>query len=107
MRHRRHCPRLASYRVERVARTSELPTQPREGPFLDSRLMRQSIILAAAVAVAMGCANIRAAAPQSPGEDATAARLNAVRGDSARLLEFLRAMPKGGDLHNHLSGAVK
>ena len=68
--------------------------------------MRQSLVLAAAFAVATGCANMRAAAPQASAEDATAARLNAVRGDSSRLLEFLRAMPKGGDLHNHLSGAV-
>lgn len=42
------------------------------------------------------------AAPPS-GVEAAFAR---VRDDPARLYPFLRAMPKGGDLHSHLSGAV-
>ncbi len=42
----------------------------------------------------------------SAGEVAASARLDAVRGDSAQLVAFLRGMPKGGDLHNHLSGAI-
>ena len=32
--------------------------------------------------------------------------LESIRTDSARLLVFLRDMPKGGDLHSHLGGAV-
>jgi adenosine deaminase len=39
-------------------------------------------------------------------ETATIRAFEALRGDSARLEVFLRAMPKGGDLHTHLSGAV-
>jgi len=35
-----------------------------------------------------------------------AARLDAVAGSPAELAEFLRAVPKGGDLHQHLSGSV-
>lgn len=35
-----------------------------------------------------------------------AERLEAVRHDPLRLRQFLEAMPKGGDLHNHLSGDV-
>jgi hypothetical protein len=35
------------------------------------------------------------------------ARLNAARGDTTALLSLLRAMPKGGDLHNHISGGVQ
>ena len=35
------------------------------------------------------------------------ARFNAARGDTTALLGLLRAMPKGGDLHNHLSGAIR
>ncbi len=42
----------------------------------------------------------------SSAEERTAAEFRAVRDDPARLGAFLRAMPKGGDLHNHLSGAV-
>ena len=41
----------------------------------------------------------------SPGA-ATESVFNAFRGDSARLYTFLLAMPKGGDLHSHLSGAI-
>lgn len=47
-----------------------------------------------------------AAAPGAGAEAAAVAAFQEVRGDSARLYAFLRAMPKGGDLHSHLSGAV-
>ena len=36
----------------------------------------------------------------------TAAYLDAARNDPARLQEFVREMPKGGDLHTHLSGVI-
>lgn len=39
-------------------------------------------------------------------EAATAANLEAIREDPAALLAFFVAMPLGGDLHHHLSGAV-
>jgi len=39
-------------------------------------------------------------------ETATARELSVVRRDPLRLRAFLREMPKGGDLHNHLSGAI-
>lgn len=61
--------------------------------------------LAVAVGLAVVCAERSAA--QGNSEAATAARFDALRADSARLVEFLRAMPKGGDLHSHLSGAVQ
>jgi adenosine deaminase len=41
-----------------------------------------------------------------PAEEQTSRYFDAIRGDPARLLMFLREMPKGGDLHSHLSGAV-
>ncbi|MDT0395840.1 MULTISPECIES: adenosine deaminase [Streptomyces] len=45
--------------------------------------------------------------PLTGSEVATAARLDAIR-DNPRLAEdFFRRLPKGGDLHNHLSGAVR
>ena len=46
-----------------------------------------------------------ATAPVTP-EARTAARFDAIVHDRAQLRLFLRAMPKGGDLHNHLAGAV-
>ncbi|WP_103511896.1 adenosine deaminase [Streptomyces sp. SM13] len=42
----------------------------------------------------------------TPAERRTAARLDALRDNPARLKAFFAALPKGGDLHNHLSGAV-
>jgi adenosine deaminase len=44
----------------------------------------------------------------SPGrnERRTERYMDSVRGDPAKLHDFLAAMPKGADLHNHLSGAV-
>jgi hypothetical protein len=42
----------------------------------------------------------------SAGEQRAARYLDSVRGNPELLEVFLRAMPKGADLHNHLSGAV-
>ncbi|MFO1413904.1 MAG: hypothetical protein U1F10_08355 [Burkholderiales bacterium] len=45
--------------------------------------------------------------PAPAGAEArTAAYFARIRDDPQRLVPFLRAMPKGGDLHNHASGAV-
>jgi hypothetical protein len=44
----------------------------------------------------------RAATP----EQKTARQLRAIRNQPSLLFDFLRQMPKGGDLHNHLSGAI-
>src|SRR5262249_37960801 len=47
------------------------------------------------------------AGPVAPTAEArAAAHFDSIRRDPLRLALFLRAMPKGGDLHNHLSGAV-
>jgi adenosine deaminase len=47
-------------------------------------------------------------APPATGnsESATAAYMDSVRNDPGRLILFLREMPKGGDLHNHLGGGI-
>src|SRR5229473_6328029 len=39
-------------------------------------------------------------------EQKTAAYFESVRNQPSLLMDFLQRMPKGGDLHNHLSGAV-
>lgn len=39
-------------------------------------------------------------------EDRAAERLEEIRDDDGALLDFLTAMPLGGDLHHHLSGSV-
>ncbi len=45
------------------------------------------------------------AAPEPSLQDKAAARFDAVVHDRAQLRLFLKTMPKGGDLHNHLWGA--
>jgi hypothetical protein len=44
--------------------------------------------------------------PIPRGEARTARYLDSIRNQPSLLLAFLRAMPKGGDLHNHLSGSI-
>jgi hypothetical protein len=39
-------------------------------------------------------------------EERTARRFESIRGDPVTPRAFLRALPKGGDLHNHLGGAI-
>ncbi|WP_089929535.1 adenosine deaminase [Caulobacter sp. UNC279MFTsu5.1] len=53
-----------------------------------------------------GAAQAQSAHPAQTPEARTAARFAAAAKDRAQLRLFLRAMPKGGDLHNHLSGAA-
>ncbi|MER7397807.1 adenosine deaminase [Streptomyces sp. NPDC000151] len=44
--------------------------------------------------------------PATPAEQRVDARLDAIRHHPQALRAFMQALPKGGDLHNHLSGAV-
>ncbi len=62
--------------------------------------LRTAAVLALAVCV------VAAAPAATPGEAATAKYLASIRSDPSLLLAFLADMPKGGDLHNHLSGAI-
>ena len=70
--------------------------------------MRARLFLCVCVAALLApLANAQSAAVDSaPGEAATARRFEVVKRDPIRLRAFLRAMPKGGDLHNHLTGAI-
>jgi hypothetical protein len=60
------------------------------------------MLTALVLAAAQAAANV---APATPA-DRTARYLESVRKDPVALRAFLRAMPKGGDIHVHLSGAV-
>jgi hypothetical protein len=48
----------------------------------------------------------RATAVSQTAEERTAGYLNSVRNNPSLLLAFLQEMPKGGDLHNHIDGAI-
>jgi adenosine deaminase len=68
----------------------------------DNRL--RTLALGAGAALMLASAT-QAAPPAATPEARTAARFDAVVHDRAQLRLFLRTMPKGGDLHNHLAGA--
>jgi adenosine deaminase len=61
---------------------------------------------AALVLAACAVAAVAAAPATAPGEAATARYFASIRNNPSLLLAFLADMPKGGDLHNHLSGAI-
>jgi adenosine deaminase len=67
----------------------------------------RTAILAGLLAVALpGAVTTPAAADTGGGVAGVERYLNSVRHDPDRLRAFMLALPKGGDLHNHLSGAV-
>ena len=61
--------------------------------------------LPGALLLLAGAAPLAAQASRSD-EERTALRFDAIRAQPPQLVAFLRRMPKGGDLHSHLSGAV-
>jgi hypothetical protein len=63
---------------------------------------------AAAIVVIQAAIALAAAPPQpaASSEAATARYFASIRNQPPLLLAFLHEMPKGGDLHNHLSGAI-
>jgi hypothetical protein len=70
--------------------------------------MRRLALTVAVVglAVATAAGQPQRAARADRAEAATARRFAAIRNDPLALRAFLREMPKGGDLHNHLSGSI-
>ena len=68
--------------------------------------MRRVSRAAVAALITIGAVVTLAAAPAANGEAATARYLASIKNNPSLLLAFLTEMPKGGDLHNHLSGAI-
>jgi hypothetical protein len=69
------------------------------------RPSRPSLAILVAVA-ALACAPSAVRAQSATREATVAAAMEKLRGHPSMLYAFLREMPKGGDLHSHLSGAV-
>lgn len=68
-----------------------------------------TILAAACVATTVAASPARALVPRpapTVAERFVGSYLDHIRADPARLRDFFYAMPKGGDLHNHLSGAA-
>ncbi|MEV4556809.1 adenosine deaminase [Kitasatospora sp. NPDC049285] len=71
------------------------------------RTTTAAVVACAALLLPLAPAHAEAQTPGSrPSEPAVARKLEAIRNDPGRLGAFLRELPKGADLHNHLSGAV-
>ena len=70
--------------------------------------MRTSALFCCAAALVLSpLVGAQSAVPDPrAGEVSTARHFEALKGDPIRLRAFLREMPKGGDLHNHLTGAI-
>ncbi|QHC22880.1 adenosine deaminase [Streptomyces sp. GS7] len=71
-----------------------------------SMLSLSSALPAAAQPAGSSAPTSRSVRPTTAAEARTAAYLESVRQDPARLRGFFLHLPKGGDLHNHLSGAI-
>lgn len=69
------------------------------------RIARLARLFAVGLVVLAGAASAHSQKKASP-EQKTARYLESVRNQPLQLMAFLKQMPKGGDLHNHLSGAV-
>jgi len=67
--------------------------------------MREWLRTTAAALLALSAIGA-APAPPPTGEARTARYFASIRDDPSLLLAFLNEMPKGGDLHNHLTGAI-
>ncbi len=63
------------------------------------------LLLTMALLITCGAAQGHASGPKA-GELRTSRYLDSIRHQPSMLLVFVRGLPKGGDLHNHLSGAV-
>ena len=68
------------------------------------RIQLSVLIVLAMFVMAPSAAQAAASGPSA--EARTARYLDTIRTRPAKLRAFLKAMPKGADLHNHLSGAV-
>lgn len=70
--------------------------------------MRSAILLLVLALTSLASAQHKktAVGDKSSAEARTAKRMEAVRNQPPALRAFLLAMPKGGDLHNHLSGSI-
>jgi hypothetical protein len=65
-----------------------------------------SAVVAGCAPLAQASADPVASAGSAAAEDATARYFASIRHSTPHAIVFLRAMPKGADLHSHLSGAV-
>jgi hypothetical protein len=66
----------------------------------------RSILINISVALTLLVVNALALQAQTNSEPGTARYFESIRKSPPQMLAFLRKMPKGADLHSHLSGAI-
>ena len=72
-----------------------------------ARIMRMRALAIAVLLAVLSVPLLAGAEKQAQGQRASRGQaLDAIRGDPLALHAFLKRMPKGADLHNHLDGAV-
>jgi adenosine deaminase len=72
-------------------------------------MLRFRVYIAASAAIflsALAVTVTSAQDKQASGAERTAQALDRIRSEPLELRDFLKRMPKGADLHNHLDGAV-
>ena len=62
--------------------------------------------LACALVIVLSCGLTLSAQQRSPAEQKTAGYFESIRKSPPKQMAFLLKMPKGADLHNHLSGSI-
>src|SRR5438270_5185237 len=72
----------------------------------ESRAMRSAVLLFVLLSSFANAQAAKSVALSGSPEQRTAKRMESVRNQPLALRAFLLNMPKGGDLHNHLSGAI-
>jgi adenosine deaminase len=89
-----------------MRRPSALPKRSSRAFTLTASGFLWLLLFCAALPVGAQTARRRAAAPRGGAEQRVAAYFESLRKAPPQLFAFLLAMPKGADLHNHLSGAI-
>src|SRR5438046_713540 len=94
------CPASRYARIEKMDR-----------PFFQTRLLQHAARLAVVLTACGFISDYRANGQgelslRSVSEQKVARSFESIRKSPPQMLAFLLQMPKGGDLHNHLSGAV-
>src|SRR5437764_2674737 len=68
--------------------------------------MRSAVLLFVLLSLLANAQSAKSVGSSASAEQRTAKRMEAVRNQPPALRAFLLNMPKGGDLHNHLSGSI-
>src|SRR5437660_2117925 len=96
------CSRRARTAAHRWSSRSSRRLRPVRGSADMTRTLRHAAGVVALTVASLSASALNDSAARTTAERATLRHFNSIRNTPSRLLPFLREMPKGGDLHNHL-----